>query len=205
MQEEHNTTQNENNDVSDEVLLDIEEDVEETLQDPLAIEQEKSNELFDRLQRLQAEFDNYRKRMDNRILDARKFASEDILLKFLDIYDNFLRALDMDFETDPASAKIGIEAIQQQFDKTLILEGVHPIDSVGKIFDPYYQHAVNRVNDPDKPDGIILEEYQRGYMLKEKVLRPAVVSVNHHESQPTPDNDDNESETKLDVNGEYDE
>ncbi|MGY5873639.1 MAG: nucleotide exchange factor GrpE [Candidatus Thorarchaeota archaeon] len=202
MQEEHNTTQNEDNDVSDEVLLDIEEDVEETPQDPLVIEQEKSNELFDRLQRLQAEFDNYRKRMDNRILEARKFASEEILLKFLDIYDNFLRALDMDFETDPISAKKGIEAIQQQFDKTLLLEGIRPIDSVGKIFDPYYQHAVNRVNDPDKPDGIILAEYQRGYMLKEKVLRPAVVSVNHHESQPTQENDDNESETKVDENGE---
>ena len=202
MQEEHDETHNEDNDVSDEVLLDIEVDVEETPQDPLALEQEKSNDLFDRLQRLQAEFDNYRKRMDSRILEARKFASEDILLKFLDIYDNFLRALDMDFETDPASAKKGIEAIQQQFDKTLLLEGVSPIDSVGKIFDPYYQHAVNRVSDPDKPDGIILEEYQRGYMLNEKVLRPAVVSVNHHESQPTPNNDDNESETKLDENGE---
>ena len=202
MQEEHNETHNEDNDVSDEVLLDIEVDVEETPQDPLALEQEKSNDLFDRLQRLQAEFDNYRKRMDSRILEARKFASEDILLKFLDIYDNFLRALDIDFETDPASAKKGIEAIQQQFDKTLLLEGVSPIDSVGKIFDPYYQHAVNRVSDPDKPDGIILEEYQRGYMLNEKVLRPAVVSVNHHESQPTPNNDDNESETKLDENGE---
>ena len=202
MQEEHNETQNEDNDVSDEVLLDIEVDVEETPQDPIALEQEKSNDLFDRLQRLQAEFDNYRKRMDSRILEARKFAGEDILLKFLDIYDNFLRALDMDFETDPASAKKGIEAIQQQFDKTLLLEGISPIDSVGKIFDPYYQHAVNRVSDPDKPDGIILEEYQRGYMLNEKVLRPAVVSVNHHESQPTPNNDDNESETKLDENGE---
>ncbi len=202
MQEEHNETHNEDNDMSDEVLLDIEVDVEETPQDPLALEQEKSNDLFDRLQRLQAEFDNYRKRMDSRILEVRKFASEDILLKFLDIYDNFLRALDMDFETDPASAKKGIEAIQQQFDKTLLLEGVSPIDSVGKIFDPYYQHAVNRVSDPDKPDGIILEEYQRGYMLNEKVLRPAVVSVNHHESQPTPNNDDNESETKLDENGE---
>ncbi|MGY5858437.1 MAG: nucleotide exchange factor GrpE [Candidatus Thorarchaeota archaeon] len=206
MQEEHNTTQNEENDVSDEVLLDIEEDVEEIIEetpkDPLTLEQEKSNDLFDRLQRLQAEFDNYRKRMDNRILEARKFASEDILLKFLDIYDNFLRALDMDFETDPSSAKKGIEAIQQQFDKTLLLEGVRPIDSVGKIFDPYYQHAVNRVNDPDRPDGIILEEYQRGYMFKEKVLRPAVVSVNHHESQPTPENDDNESETQIDENGE---
>lgn len=206
MQEENNKTQNEDNDVSDEVLLDIEEDVEETPQDPLVKElveeREKSNDLFDRLQRLQAEFDNYRKRMDNHMLEARKFASEEILLKFLDIYDNFLRALNMDFETDPASAKKGIEAIQQQFDKTLLLEGVRPIESVGKIFDPYYQHAVNRISDLDKPDGVVLEEYQRGYMLKEKVLRPAVVSVNHHETQATQEKNDNEREIKLDENGE---
>ena len=206
MQEEHNNTQDDENDVSDEVVLDIEEDVEETPQDPLVVElneeREKSDDLFDRLQRLQAEFDNYRKRMDNRILEARKFAGEEILLKFLDIYDNFLRALDMDFETDPATAKKGIEAIQQQFDKTFLMEGVRPIESVGKIFDPYYQHAVNRVSDLNKPDGLILEEYQRGYMLKEKVLRPAMVSVNHHEAQSTEEKNDNESETKLDENGE---
>ena len=198
--------QNEDNDVSDEVLLDIEVDVEETPQDPqvteLDEERKKSDDLFDRLQRLQAEFDNYRKRMDNRILEARKFASEEIILKFLDIYDNLLRALDMDFKTDPVSAKKGIEAIQQQFDKTLLMEGVRPIESVGKMFDPYYQHAVNRVSDLDKPDGIVLEEYQRGYMFKEKVLRPAVVSVNHHETQSTEEKDDNESETKKDENGE---
>ena len=206
MQEENKKMQNEDNDVSDEVLLDIEEDVEETPQDPqvkeLDEEREKSKDLFDRLQRLQAEFDNYRKRMDNRILEVRKFASEEILLKFLDIHDNFLRALDMDFKTDPASVKKGIESIQQQFEKTLLNEGVHPIESVGKIFDPYYQHAVNKVCNPEKPDGIVLEEYQRGYMFKEKVLRPAVVSVNRHETRSTLETEDNESETEIDENGE---
>ncbi len=199
MQEEQNKTQNETHDESDEVLLDIEEP--EVAKDPLLEEQKKSNELLDRLQRLQAEFDNYRKRMDNHSLEVRKFASEEILLKVLDIYDNFLRALEMDFETDPASAKAGIKAIEQQFEKMLTIEGVRPIESVGTKFDPYYQHAVNRVNVPDKPDGIILEEYQRGYMFKEKVLRPAVVSVNHHIAEPT-EIEDNKSETKLDENGE---
>ena len=205
MHEEHNKTQNEDNDVSDEVLLDIEEDIELITPDPLAKkideECEKSKDLFDQLQRLQAEFENYRKRMDNRIFKARKFASEEILLKFLDIYDNLLRAQDMDFETDPISAKKGIDAIMQQFNKTLLAEEVRPIESIGKIFDPYYQHAVNRVSDLDKPDGVILEEYQRGYMLKEKVLRPAVVCVNRHETHSAQEND-NESEIKTDESGE---
>jgi len=208
MHEEHNKTQNEDLDVdvSDEVLLDIEEDDDVITEDPLETklddECEKSKDFFDQLQRLQAEFENYRKRMDNRISDARKFASEEILLKFLDIYDNLLRALDMDFETDPVSAKQGIEAITQQFEKILLTEDVRPIESIGKVFDPYYQHAVNRVSDLDKPDGLILEEYQRGYMLKEKVLRPSVVLVNHHEIHSAQENDDNESEKKSEENGE---
>ncbi len=206
MHEEHNKTQNEGNDVSDEVLLDIEEEVELITPDPLTTkldeECEKSKDLFDQLQRLQAEFENYRKRMDNRIFEARKFASEEILLKFLDIYDNLLRAQDMDFETDPISAKKGIEAIMQQFDKTLHVEEVRPIESIGKVFDPYYQHAVNRVSDLDKPDGVVLEEYQRGYMLKGKVLRPAVVCVNRHETHSAQEDNDNESEIKEDENGE---
>jgi molecular chaperone GrpE len=139
--------------------------------------------------------------MDARFSDVAKFASEDILLKVLDIYDNLRRALEMDFENDPGAAKVGIEAITQQFDKMLSLEGIRPIESVGQEFDPYYQHAVQRVNDPEKPDGLILEEFQRGYMLKEKVLRPAVVCVNRHEvSAVESSNDDNSDDS--DNNGD---
>jgi molecular chaperone GrpE len=159
-------------------------------------ESEKSKDLLDRLQRLQAEFDNYRKRMDTRFSEIAKFASEEILLKVLEVYDNILRALEMDFTVDPQAAKNGVSAIQQQLDKLLMMEGIRPIESVGREFDPYYQHAVQRAHNPEKPDGIILEEYQRGYMLKEKVLRPAVVCVNRYESATaeTSNDDDNNGE-----------
>jgi molecular chaperone GrpE len=186
-------------DLSDE---DLEEDdfIELSPDDPILSqldeECEKTKDLIDRLQRLQAEFENYRKRMDTRFSEVAKFASEDILLKVLDVYDNILRALEMDFTEDPEEARNGIQAIQLQLGKMLTMEGVRPIESVGKEFDPYYQHAVQRVNDPEKPDGIILDEYQKGYMLKEKVLRPAVVCVNRHEvstveTQHEEDNDTN--------------
>jgi molecular chaperone GrpE len=182
----------EENEKDQEIELDLSEDdlddndiIELSPEDPLYIqldeECEKSKELLDRLQRLQAEFDNYRKRMDARFSEAAKFASEDILLKVLDVYDNILRALEMDFANDPQAAKDGINAIEQQINKVLSMEGVRPIESIGTQFDPYYQHAAQRVHDPDKADGEILEEYQKGYMLKEKVLRPAVVCVNRHE------------------------
>lgn len=189
-------------DLSDNDLEDndvVELSPEDPIHTQLDEECQKSKELLDRLQRLQAEFDNYRKRMDARFSEVAKFASEDILLKVLDIYDNILRALEMDFANDPQAAKEGIYAIEQQINKVLTMEGVRPIESIGTQFDPYYQHAVQRTHNPDKPDGEILEEYQKGYMLKERVLRPAVVCVNRYEV-PTADisnDEDKDNEKEL--------
>jgi molecular chaperone GrpE len=206
MHEEHNETQKNDNDVSDEVLLDIDEEIEVSPKDPLAEEldqeRKKASDFFDRLQRLQAEFENYRKRMDGLILDARKFAGEEILLKFLEIYDNILRALDVDFQKDPVAARNGIEAIEKQFEKILLTEDVRPIESLGKEFDPYYHHALNSKSDTGKPDGTILDEYQRGYMYKEKVLRPSIVCVNRHAPQPAEETENSETTTEQDENGE---
>ena len=186
--------------------LDKDDVIEISPEDPvlsqLDEECEKSNDLLERLQRLQAEFDNYRKRMDIRFSEVAKFASEDILLKVLDVHDNILRALEMDFIKDPEAARIGIKAIQQHLDKILSIEGVRPIETVGREFDPYYQHAAQRAHDPEKPDGVILEEYQRGYMLKEKVLRPAVVCVNRHEVPTAETGNDEDIDVNSDNNGE---
>jgi molecular chaperone GrpE len=197
MFEEENENHETEIDMSDDEL-DSEEVIELTPENPtekhLEEECQRSKDLFERLQRLQAEFDNYRKRMDTRFSEATKFASEGILLKMLDIYDNLIRALEIDFSANPNGAKDGIQAIRQQMDKVLTVEGVRPIVSVGKQFDPYYQHAVGTQNDSTKPDGIVAEEYQVGYMLKEKVLRPAIVCVNRYESLKNNTADD-ESET----------
>ncbi|MHA1944280.1 MAG: nucleotide exchange factor GrpE [Candidatus Thorarchaeota archaeon] len=206
MHDEGDKSQDFEIDLSDEGLDNSEEFFEIIPEDPnhtqIEEESEKSKDLFDQLQRLQAEFDNYRKRMDNRFSEAAKFASEDIILKVLDVYDNILRALEMDFTKDPMAAKEGVEAIQKQLDTMLSKEGIRPIESVGKEFDPYYQHAVQRITNPEKPDGIILEEYQRGYMLKERVLRPAAVCVNRHEVQPVEESNDEDNNNNSEDNGE---
>ncbi|TFG27119.1 nucleotide exchange factor GrpE, partial [Candidatus Thorarchaeota archaeon] len=132
-------------------LEDSEEIIDITPEDPLRkqleIECQKSEDLFDQLQRLQAEFDNFRKRMENRFEDITRFASEEIILKMLDVFDNLLRSLEIDFADNPEGAKTGIEAIQKQMEKILSNEGVRPIESVGKEFDPYYQNALNRICD----------------------------------------------------------
>ncbi len=185
---------------NDEDILDI--IPEDPLQRQYEVECEKSKELVDQLQRIQAEFDNFRKRMENRFEDITRFASEEIILKMLDVYDNLLRALAMDFAKNPEDAKSGIEAIQKQMDKILSNEGVRPIESLGKEFDPYYQNALNRISDIKKPNGIVLEEYQRGYMFKEKVLRPAIVCVNQHDSHSAEENKDNTNDRNSEERGE---
>lgn len=193
-------------DLTDEDLVDIEESTELTPENPLEnqlkAECEKSKELVDRLQRLQAEFDNYRKRMDNRFEEITRFASEEIILKMLDVFDNLQRAIDMDFVENPKSAKTGIDAILRQMEKILSNEGVRPIESIGKQFDPYYQNALRRECDMTKPDGTILEEFQKGYMFKEKVLRPAIVSVNQHEPDSAKDSNDESKELNVEESGE---
>ncbi|MBD3158824.1 MAG: nucleotide exchange factor GrpE [Candidatus Lokiarchaeota archaeon] len=174
---------------------------ENELERKLTEHKEKTDDLTDRLQRLQAEFENYKKRMNKRIDDIRGVAGESILLKLLEVYDNVERALEVDFEENPEAAEEGVAAIRKQLGKLFTHEGVRPIECDGKQFDPYYQHAVQKVHNPDKPDGVVLEEYQKGYMLKNKVLRPALVCVNRHKIDEE-DSSDNNDDSKNDDTGE---
>jgi len=172
-----------------EVVLDLDNEEEEssstdsdTTATPTLVDEEELKKLEDKFLRLQAEFDNYRKRMDTRFSEYARYAAEGILLKVLEVYDNIERALVADFEADPVSAKKGIEGIQQQLSKILSKEEVKPIESLNQPFDPYYHNAINKTSDSSVDDGVIVEVYQRGYMLKDRVLRPAIVCVNRHAS-----------------------
>ncbi|RLI50356.1 MAG: nucleotide exchange factor GrpE [Candidatus Thorarchaeota archaeon] len=170
-------------------------------EDELEVQKMRAEELLGQLQRVQADFDNYRKRMDARFQEAAKYASESILLKVLEIYDNLERALQVDFEKDPKGAREGIAAIKMQMETLLRNEGVRPMDPLGKPFDPYYQHSVHKINDPEKPDGVVVEVYQQGYMLREKVLRPALVVVNRHEA-PAEEEEQESKEKGSEEDGE---
>ncbi|MHA1248110.1 MAG: nucleotide exchange factor GrpE [Candidatus Thorarchaeota archaeon] len=170
-------------------------------EDELEVQKMRAEELLGQLQRVQADFDNYRKRMDARFQEAAKYASESILLKVLEIYDNLERALQVDFEKNPKGAREGIAAIKTQMETLLRNEGVRPMDPLGKPFDPYYQHSVHKINDPEKPDGVVVEVYQQGYMLREKVLRPALVVVNRHEA-PAEEEEQESKEKGSEEDGE---
>jgi len=139
--------------------------------------------LLDRLVRLQAEFDNARKRAVREQQDFREFAAADVIKNFLPILDSFERALKAGGDSNSNSNsnsndfRNGIELIYRQFQDALQKIGVQPIVSVGQAFDPRVHEAVEMVDTNEVPDHHVLDELQRGYRYKERLLRPAMVRV----------------------------
>lgn len=135
-------------------------------------------ELDDRLRRAWAEFDNARRRAERERSDFLQFASMDLVRNLLPILDDFERALKVE-TTDKEHAR-GVELIYQRFYDTLKKMGLEPIDTAGKTFDPNQHEAVQRVQTDEAEDQAILDELQRGYNFKGKLLRPAWVKVAVH-------------------------
>jgi molecular chaperone GrpE len=137
--------------------------------------------LLDRLARLQAEFDNARKRAVREQQEFREFAAADVIRNFLPILDSFERALkaggDSNSNSNSNDFRNGIELIYRQFQDALQKIGVQPIVSVGQPFDPRVHEAVEMVDTTEVPDHHVLDELQRGYKYKERLLRPAMVRV----------------------------
>jgi molecular chaperone GrpE len=131
--------------------------------------------LLDRLARLQAEFDNARKRGVREQQEFREFAAADVIKNFLPTLDNFERALKAD--ADSTEFRKGIELIYRQFQDALQKIGVQPIVAVGQPFDPRVHEAVEMVDTAEVPDHHVVDELQRGYKYKERLLRPAMVRV----------------------------
>ena len=132
-------------------------------------------DLYDRLLRKQAEFENFRRRSDRDRSEFLQFAVMDLIRELLPVVDDFGRALKTD-TTDESYAK-GIELIYQRLYDILKRMGLEPIEAVGQKFDPNIHQAVDRVETEDVEDQTILEEYQRGYNFKGKLLRPVMVKV----------------------------
>jgi molecular chaperone GrpE len=131
---------------------------------------------LDRAARLQAEFDNFRKRNAKEQQDYREYALADALKSLLPILDSLDRAL----KTDTASLEdfhSGIELIDKQFHDALAKLGVQPIPAEGEVFDPNLHQAIQMVDSDEAEDNHVIDELQRGYKLKDRLLRPAMVRV----------------------------
>jgi len=139
--------------------------------------EKRADSSFAQLQRLQADFANYKKRTAKETVDSIEYANEEIILSLLDVVDNFDRALDSVKQNNDVSAvKKGIEMIFQQLWDVLEKEDVVPIEAVGETFDPRLHETVVRVQSDIASDTVV-EELQRGYTYKSKVIRPCMVKV----------------------------
>jgi molecular chaperone GrpE len=135
----------------------------------------EKNELQELLQRRQAEFDNFRRRNERERSELSEYASMETVRSLLPVLDDFERALKVE-SSDKEYAR-GMEIIYQRLIESLTKIGLTPVSSEVSTFDPHIHHAVEMVDTKDHPDQTILEEYQRGYYFKGRLLRPAMVKV----------------------------
>jgi|SRR5579871_830414 len=132
-------------------------------------------DLQDRLLRSRAEFDNARRRFERERSDYLQYAAMDLVRELTPVLDDFERALKV--ETADRNYAKGVELIYQRLYETLKRLGLEPIETAGRKFDPNLHQAVDRVHTDEVEDQTILEEFQRGYNFKGRLLRPAMVKV----------------------------
>lgn len=130
----------------------------------------------DRLLRLQADFDNFRRRSAKEREEISAVVTQNFCKDMLPLLDNFERAMAAETKDVEAFQK-GVEMIFTQFQEILKKNGLEHIEAVGQKFDPNFHQAVMRVEDPDKEDDTVAQELQKGYMVKGRVIRPSMVQV----------------------------
>lgn len=132
--------------------------------------------LLDRLARLQAEFENARKRAVREQQEFRDFAAADAIKALLPVFDSLERALHAP-ATQVNEFRSGVELIYKQLQDALSKLGVRPVPAKGEVFDPHVHEAIEMVETTDVPDHQVIDELQRGYKFKDRLLRPAMVRV----------------------------
>jgi len=138
---------------------------------------EEKEELYDRLLRMQADFENYKKRVDKEKQEFYHHALSEVIRGILPTLDDLERAIQKNEFRDFESYQQGIELVYHNLREALQKVGLQPIKAKGEIFDPHYHEALFLEETDQYPEHQILEEYKKGYMLKERLLRPAVVKV----------------------------
>lgn len=139
------------------------------------------DQLVDRLARLQAEFDNARKRESKERQDVRDYAIQSAIEPFLGVLDNFSLALKS--EGDVAQLRTGVQLIVKQMEEALRGLNVQPVATIGAQFDPRIHEALGSIETLEHPDHQVLEEIRRGYKLRDKLLRPALVRIATNSAQ----------------------
>lgn len=139
--------------------------------------QKEIEQLKDRVLRLQAEFDNFRRRSRSEAEQLGTYVVAGVIQKFLPVLDNFKRSLEVDYSGDVESLKTGMELIYRQMEKAVNDAGAEKIPALGEQFSPDLHEALMNTQNPDLPDGQIDMVFEDGYKIKDKVIRHSKVRV----------------------------
>lgn len=182
-------------------------DVTETM-DPLKEMEEKAESLknevaetHDRLLRLAAEFENYKKRSAREMNDFRKFANESFVKAMLPVVDNLDRAIESSSNDKHANSSVveGVNMTLREILKVFKQYSIKPFESLGKTFDPSLHQAVMQEDDEAYPENTVSKELQKGYMIHDRLLRPAMVVVS--KKKTAPENQENSTQKKKNEQG----
>lgn len=149
----------------------------EALYTALAAERRKAEEYLGQLQRLKADFENYRRRMNHEQARWQEQAAGQVLLQILPVLDNLERAVASSGKADAEILRQGLDLTLRQFRETLEKLGVQPIEAIGRPFDPNRHEAMMREESCEVEEDTVIGELQKGYAYKGQVLRPALVKV----------------------------
>ena len=165
---------------------DTEDDTKKTASDPIEELEEKlknaeleAKQSYERFLRVSADFENYKKRSSREISEFRKYANESILSELLCVVDNLERAITTSAADEKVSSCIvdGINMTLNEFKKVFDNYGVKPIDSLCKPFDPNFHQAMMQEENQEHPDNTVISEFQNGYTIHDRLLRPSMVVV----------------------------
>jgi molecular chaperone GrpE len=173
IQESHEETK----DNDDNNIANLKEDLA-ILKEELLTARKSSDNNLNKLKYMMAEFDNYRKQMEKQIDSRIESGKGELLLKFLGLRDDYLRALEMAKQSKSEAVVIeGLEGILKNFDSLLKSEGVMEIETIGTPFDPNVHDVIGFSHEEEIEENIITKEIRKGYMLNNKVLRPSLVLI----------------------------
>lgn len=162
---------------------DFEEKVKK-LEEKLGTEQEKTKEYLNRLKYLQADFENYKKRLEKEVKEAIQRSNEKLVASLIEIMDDLENAISVAETTENKDALLdGIKMVDKKLNNLLEKEGLVRLDTVGKPFDPKIHEILAEIPTKNHQRGIVLEEARKGFMFKGKILRPSIVKVSCEDSE----------------------
>lgn len=164
--------------MKDRIMEKEEPETSEELQARLAAAQAQAAQYYDQLLRLKAEYENFRKRADREKGELVRWGRTELLMGLLPLYDVLLRAHEH-IKGEPANGSLaqGMEMIFKEFHRLFQAEGIEVIETLGKPFNPSEQEAVEVLDDPDRQEGMVVEEVQKGFRMNGRILRPARVKI----------------------------